>query len=455
MSKKDLPRVPSLMSSLGPSFILLGLALGSGELIMWPFLSANYGLGLLWGALLGISFQFFLNTEIMRYSLYWGESVFAGFFRLSRHWPWWFVVSTFIPWGLPGFSSASAQIFGSLFLLNDTKWLAIAILILTGLVLTLGKTLYTTMEKIQKIVIFAGFPFILLLVLLLSSGQDWLDLGKGLIGKGDGFWFFPAGISLAAFLGAVAYSGAGGNLNLTQSYYIKEKGMGMGKWAVKIKSLLLKNKEAPLRGQSFVRNQENESRFFAWWKLVNGEHFLVFWLLGFLTIILLSLLAKSLVFGETVFEGIEFLFYEASEISLRLNNIFGVVFLILAGVMLYSTQLGVLESSSRIISENIALSQKGIDKPVNLSLYFYLALWFQISLGVTLLLLGVEEPRFLLTLSAVLNAFAMTISFPLIFILNRKRLASQFQPTKIRKAVLLLAFVFFVVFDFLVIKNLF
>jgi Mn2+/Fe2+ NRAMP family transporter len=123
--------------------------------------------------------------------------------------------------------------------------------------------------------------------------------------------------------------------------------------------------------------------------------------------------------------------------------------------MLYSTQLGVLESSSRIISENIALSQKGIDKPVNLSLYFYLSLWFQISLGVILLLLGVEEPRFLLTLSAVLNAFAMTISFPLIYILNKKRLSSQFQPSRIRKAVLLLAFVFFVIFDFLVIKSFF
>src|SRR4030042_2651807 len=105
-----LPSPPKLIKAIGPSFILLGLALGSGELILWPYLTANYGLGLIWGALLGITFQFFLNLEIMRYSLIWGESVFVGFKRLSRLWPFWFIISTFIPWALPGFSSASAQI---------------------------------------------------------------------------------------------------------------------------------------------------------------------------------------------------------------------------------------------------------------------------------------------------------------------------------------------------------
>ena len=66
---KNLPKVPKLGKIIGPSFILLGLALGSGELIMWPYLTSQYGLGILWGAVLGISIQFLLNTEIMRYSL--------------------------------------------------------------------------------------------------------------------------------------------------------------------------------------------------------------------------------------------------------------------------------------------------------------------------------------------------------------------------------------------------
>jgi len=54
-----MPRAPKLKKILGPSFVLLGLGLGSGELILWPYLTAHWGLGILWGALLGISFQFF------------------------------------------------------------------------------------------------------------------------------------------------------------------------------------------------------------------------------------------------------------------------------------------------------------------------------------------------------------------------------------------------------------
>ncbi len=75
---KELPYPPSLWSLLGPSFILLGLGLGSGELILWPYLAAHYGLGIIWGAAIGITLQFFLNMEVERYTLAKGESVFVG-----------------------------------------------------------------------------------------------------------------------------------------------------------------------------------------------------------------------------------------------------------------------------------------------------------------------------------------------------------------------------------------
>jgi len=61
LEKKDLPQAPSLLKLIGPSFIILGVGLGSGELILWPYLSSNFGLGIIWAALLGITFQFFIN----------------------------------------------------------------------------------------------------------------------------------------------------------------------------------------------------------------------------------------------------------------------------------------------------------------------------------------------------------------------------------------------------------
>src|SRR3990172_7738455 len=98
LHKKRLPPAPPLRKLLGPSFILLGLGLGSGELILWPYLASTYGLGIIWGALLGITFQFFLNMEIERYTLVRGESIFVGLARrVGQFAPLWFIFSTLIP----------------------------------------------------------------------------------------------------------------------------------------------------------------------------------------------------------------------------------------------------------------------------------------------------------------------------------------------------------------------
>jgi len=448
--QKNLPPTPKLISIIGPSFILLGLALGSGELILWPYLSANYGLGLIWGAVLGISFQFFLNMEVMRYALCWGESVFVGLKRFSSFWPVWFIVSTFIPWSLPGFSSASAEIIARIFSIDNQKLIAIFLLILTGLILSVGKTLYRTMEFLQKTILLVGLPLIFFLTLKLSTPNDWQELAVGFVGKGNGWWFFPAGVAFASFLGAFAYSGAGGNLNLAQSYYVKEKGLGMGKFGTKITSLLSgKAKKVQLGGVTFPNTLKNKKEFKKWWRLLNLEHFLVFFCLGLVTIIFLSVLAKTTVYGQNVEQGISFLYRESVVITNQLGDVLGTGFLLIAALMLYSTQLGVLESSSRIISENLLLLSWREGKKQPASLFFYLSLWAQIILGIILLIAGIGEPRFLLTLGAILNALAMTIAFPAILLLNKKRLRRDFQPKIIRKIIIMLAFVFFLFFSFL------
>ena len=244
-----------------------------------------------------------------------------------------------------------------------------------------------------------------------------------LVGAGEGWWFFPPGIAIASFLGAFAYSGAGGNLNLAQSYYIKEKGFGMGRYGSKITSLFAPGKKlVNLEGQRFVDTSTNRAYWWRWWKLVITEHFLVFWLLGFATIAMLAVLAYSLTYGSASASGIAFLFQEGQVIGTNLGPFIGTFFVFLAAVMLFSTQVGVLESASRIISENILLLTHKPGTVANPSLAFYLALWGQIILGIIILALGFQEPRLLLTLGAVLNGAAMMLAFPMIWFLNRRTL---------------------------------
>ena len=62
---------------VGPSVILAGLALGSGEYVLWPFITFRCGFVFFWACILAVVMQYFLNMEIMRWTLATGESAVA------------------------------------------------------------------------------------------------------------------------------------------------------------------------------------------------------------------------------------------------------------------------------------------------------------------------------------------------------------------------------------------
>ncbi|MDD4136017.1 MAG: Nramp family divalent metal transporter [Candidatus Shapirobacteria bacterium] len=456
LGKAELPKAPRFGKMVGPSFVLLGMGLGSGELIIWPYLAANFGLGIIWAAVIGITFQFFINMEIERYTLITGESVFVGLARkLKIISPVWFILSTIIPWMWPGIILSSAVVMANVFGFKNTSLVAIVMLISIGLILSLSNIAYKTQEKIQKLLIFIGVPFIFLLTFFLAERTDWQNLAQGLIGQGNGFWLIPAALPLVTFLGAFAYSGAGGNLNLAQSFYIREKEYGMGKYGGKITSLLKKNNEKfSLEGKTFLINKENLKIFKEWWQKINLEHLLVFWLTGAITILLLSLLAFATVYQKTDnLVGIDFLFREGQNISEATIPVIGTFFLLLVAMMLFSTQLSVMDATSRISSENLVIINQKKFKPKNLPHFYFSFLWIQIILGVIILLAGFKEPLQLVVISAFLNAITMLVYSVAILWLNQKTLAKELKPSLWRKVILLLVILFFGFFSWIVIRG--
>ncbi len=446
VSDKKLPQPPPFMKLIGPSFILLGLGLGSGELILWPYLSANYGLGIIWGALVGITLQFFLNMEIERYTLATGESVFVGLSRKFKIFsPLWFMFTTFIPWIWPGLIASSAKLLSYAIHIEYNKYLPMALLILIGIILSLGKYLYKTQEVFQKIIILIGIPFIFILTLFFAKPTDYIALSKGLIGYGDGFWFFPAGISFATFLGALAYAGAGGNLNLSQSYYIKEKGFGMGAHTGKISSLFSnQHQNLKLEGSLFKNSLENITVFRIWWRKINLEHALVFWITGAITMLMLSLLAYTTSYKkEGIVNGINFLFSESSFISSHTIPFLGTMFLLVASLMLFGTQFSVYASTGRILSENLVISSPKRFKIQNLSKLFYFFLWLQILGGCIVFMAGFTEPLNLVVTGAVMNAATMFIYTIMIYILNIKTLPKTVSPSLFRRVIMITAIFFY------------
>ena len=455
---KLFPEPISLKKLIGPSFVILALGLGSGEVILWPYLTANYGLGIAWGAILGITFQYFMNMEIERYALVKGESVFVGIYKLWKPAVYWFIISTFIGFGLPGIIAASAQVMASVLGIANFKWIAILFLLIIGLILSMGKTVYGMMEKITKIILSIGVPFIFLLAVFLATKTDWSALLHGIFGKGEGYWFLPGGISIATFLAAFAYSGAGGNLNLTQSIYIKEKGYGMGIYSQKISSLFAKKeeKEIILDGTDCAATPEDVNRFKKWWKLISIEHAFIFWFLGIISMVFLMLLSYATTHGLAGnTQGINFVINEGSIIGGMVLPFVGIVFLIAVSIMLFQTQLGVMDSTSRIMSENFAIRKVHgkSEAKINLSKIYYSFVWAQIAFGIILFLFNVYEPKTLIILGAVINAFAMFVHLALVSWLNQKLLPKVFRPALWRKIIIGIIFVFFGVFSFIVLWD--
>ncbi len=448
LGTKDLPDAPPLRRLIGPSFIILGLGLGSGEVVLWPYMTSNYGLGIVWGMLVGITMQFFINMEVVRYALINGESIFVGFARLLRWLPAWFILSTFLGFGWPGIGLYGATLLSHALQIGNPNLVGVFLFVAIGLILSLGSVLYQTVERLQKTLICIGVPFIVILTYSIVSWDDVLLLLQGLIGKGDiasrPYSFLPPGIAMGTLLGAIAYSGAGGNLNLTQSCYVRDKGYGMGAYAKKITGLLTTETSSAsfsLSGNTFPPHEQNLQRFRRWWRVVNAEHFLIFWALGLFTMLTFSLLAFVTTFGlEGNASGIMFVVNEASAIAERTFPILGTLFLLVAGIMLCATQLTVLDSTSRIMTENILLLFQR--RSTNVSKVYYMVLWSQILFGIAVFMIGFDQPLQLIIFGAVINAFSMFVYTGIILWLNNTTLAKPLRPSLWRNGMMLGTFLF-------------
>lgn len=92
----ELPTPPKLQwgprSLVGPGLMMAGAAIGGGEWLMGPAVTAKYGGAIMWLATVSIVAQVIYNTEVMRYALYCGEPIFVGFFRLLPGPKFWTIV---------------------------------------------------------------------------------------------------------------------------------------------------------------------------------------------------------------------------------------------------------------------------------------------------------------------------------------------------------------------------
>jgi len=444
----DLPEPVRLRRMIGPSIILVGLSIGSGEFVLWPRLTAEYGFALFWACWIGVTLQFFLNMEIERWSLATGESAVVGFVRLHHAFLPVFLICSTLPWVWPGWATGAATL-----LHWETAWpvtpMAVAGLVLCGLVLSAGPVVYRTVEAIQLVLVALIVLLMTGLAIAVVEPPHVTRLLAGALRIGH----VPEGIHLPMLLGALAFAGAGGSVNLAQSNYIKDKGYGMGAYIGRITSPFTGREEASGgAGIVFTPDAANLARWRVWWWRTNIEHFTSFYVLALASLALFCLIASALLQpGAEVSAGFGFIADEADAIEVRFGGLGRSLFLLVGIAVLVSTELALLDAVARVAADllDTALGERG----PGLSRLYFAVVWLLVVFGALVLGLGFDQPLALIVLSAALNGIVMFLYSGLLLWLNVSSFEPPVRPSPLRIVALVFTFVFFGYFSVLTIQD--
>ncbi|HWL10018.1 MAG TPA: Nramp family divalent metal transporter [Planctomicrobium sp.] len=260
---------------LGPGLVMGAAAVGGGEWLTGPLVAAKYGGALLWLATISILGQVLYNVEISRYTLYTGEPIFTGKFRLLPGPMFWLFIYLLMDFGsfLPYLSSNAAIPLLSMFLgrlpnptdPNDSFLLRITgcgilILILTPLIF--GGKVYRSLKYIMSAKLIIVIGFLGFLAIGYSTWDTWREIFSGffrfgtlpympaeeggkpqllnpIVGWWNGVTMPELDYSMVGLIAAMAaIAGNGGLTNTPVSNFTRDQGWGMGKEVGAIPSII-------------------------------------------------------------------------------------------------------------------------------------------------------------------------------------------------------------------------
>jgi hypothetical protein len=445
----ELPRVPKVNHIVGPSAIMLGASLGSGETLFWPLLIAQNGWGLYWAFWVGVLTQFFINTELQRWTIATGESIFRGLDRLSSFWPWFFLVAGFFHLGWPGWAAGAAQVFAAGVGLGAGNWVipGIVLMIVIWASYQIHPVMYNVVEKAQTAMMILAVATAVLLVLVAGSFGQLANLPAGAVNFGA----LPADMNIAVFLGGLAYAGAGGYINLSQGVWSREKGYGMGSYQGRVKNPLIGEEPEPVEENGFVFEPTdlNMQRWKGWWKITQLEHVLTF-VLGLL-IVATVMMTISTQFAAG-FAGDDAIQMWLNEVIPGIGGGVGALVYVVLFLALFTTEYAIIESFVRN-SVDIVYEMYGRQAGWSLPRVFWGLLTLFTLWGILIIGLQFDQPFILLVIGAAIAGVMMWPYNALTLIINTTLMPEHTQPGWARVVAMWWATGFFGYFSVLLIAD--
>jgi hypothetical protein len=322
---------------LGPGIVMGGSAIGGGEWITGPLTTAKYGGAILWLATVSIIAQVFYNLEISRYTLYCGESIFPGKFRMLPGPKFWLIVYILLDFGsvFPYVAANTATPLAAVMvgeipdvekvytllgvdmkgavLLRGLQYLCFTAILLP---MIFGGKVYRSVMAVMNVKIVVVLGFLILVAVGYSTPDTWREILTGFFKFGsvptepttpggppvidnlfvawwEGREMPRIDFTMIAMLSALAaISGNGGLTNTTTSSYTRDQGWGMGQKVGAIPSIVGgRNLALSHTGMVFPITRDSIRRFRGWYRVILRDQLVVWMPACFVGVALPSMLS--------------------------------------------------------------------------------------------------------------------------------------------------------------------
>ena len=465
LGRADLPeRKHSVLKLLGPGIVLAGIGIGSGEMVMWPWITSVVGPSLIWAAAIGIFLQLWINIEVGRWAVVTGESPFTGMVRVVSLMVYMWVAIVLVGKFLPGWArETGVALRNLLFGVDNTSpdWLWTALVFaVVGIILFGPKVVYVAVERVIMVLIAIIVLGLVYVVWEIGTPQVWGQMWRGLISFGQ-LPDFPVNVydeagavrdqlTFNRFFGAMVFVGLGGLGNLYYAYYLREKKIGMGERMPSLMSATHKHEVKEIdTGFVYEDTPENVRRFKSWMRYVHIDQVFTFWILGSFTLFLFVFGALAVLYPNGLVPKQSSLVWDLASILEQSMGVQGrYLFLVVGMAALFSTQLGAVDGGSRIFSDLIHTNFK-------FGRIFSLERWYLILVIGTMVIgtgsvwyfgkFGASGLDFLF-LNALIGGFAMAVYVPTLLYMNLTHLPKSARPGPVNIVFMVLASLLYISF---------
>jgi hypothetical protein len=455
------PKGLGWLNAVGPGVIVLGVSIGGGEFLLGPATFVRHGLSLLWVVGVAVLLQTIFNTELMRYTLATGEPVFTGFMRTrpsSTLWAWVYAVLYFLQVGWPASAGTAA---GAIFFLFARRlpgaadsaavyYVGVAAFLLCVVILSFGRRIERTLELLNWILVAAILGSFLLLALWFVPGQTWAAGVTGFAGwdlTTGTFSFLPDGTDLFLLGALVAYSGAGGVVNIVLSNWARDRGYGMGARAGYIPSAIGGDTVTLAHtGFMFAPGAEATQRWQGWWRIISADQWGVFFVGAILGMLLPAVIYVTFLPPGTDIQGLGISAALAQAISGSAGAVLGGIIAFLGAWLLFKTQLDLLDGIVRAITDILWTGSSRVRRwrGGDVRAVYYVVLAAVVLWGIVALRLA--QPFVLLQIAANTAGVVFIIASLHLLYVNTRILPVHVRPPLWRRLALVAMSLFYAVF---------